>query len=195
MSNSATLLAVTIASRNASGADRATLVVGGLMTGVLLSAAFEQWQSGASLQSDLTALGAALVCAGWCLKLLWHRRFRGTLGSNRQDHQDHQDRHSRDRRRWSLSIASDGTTRLLDPLTAELIVADVVLAWALGNWIFLRVTAVSKVVCTQSGRDAGQSADCGWLLSRRDVSETDWHGLRRWLVWYRRSGGLGADPI
>ena len=189
-------LALTVDPGSATAANRLTVAAGGLMVAVLLLAAWEQWQEGASWRQCLLSLSAAFACAGWCCMLVWRE-----LGSDRSGRHGGRSRRNRGRPRWLLQIAPDGRLRLADPATDVAVDAAVMMAWSLGNLIYLRVGPISKVVADQTAADAGQSAasacaghadDSRWLLAKRDLSPADWHGLRRWLVWYRRSGQGGA---
>ena len=180
-------LAVTVDPGSPVAVDRPTLVVGSLMAGALVLSAWEQWQDGFAWQHWGMSLLAAFACAAWCLALL---------------------RSSRGGRRWSLVVAPDGRVRLEDPATGESVDAAVVALWSLGRLIYVRVGPICKVARARSGADAGQSdraavaaavpvlraADCRFLLARQALGDAAWHGLRRWLVWYRRSahGESGA---
>ena len=147
-------------------------VVGALMTGGLGMAAWEQWHDGLAAGHWLLPLGAALACAAW-----------GLLESRR----------ARRNRSLCLRIAADGGLRLAQPPEEASVEAVVVAAWMLGSLVYLRVRATTKVDPAAPTADGRQSEpvfgrrDCRLLMTRREFSESDWHGLRRWLVWHRRS--------
>ena len=157
------------------GSVRLVRTVGALMAGALGMAAWDQWQDGLAARHWLLPLGAALACIAWCLILSCQAR------SNRS---------------LSLRIAPDGGLRLMHSAAgAEAVEAEVgvVMAWGLGRLVYLHLRANIKVDPASPATNGQQSAsvvgseDCRLLLARRSFSESDWHGLRRWLVWYRRS--------
>ena len=84
-------------------------------------------------------------------------------------------RRSAARRQVRLQIEADGTLRLATCEGAEKTVVAAVTAWHVGGVICLRL------------RPGLGSGDCLFLLTRGAFDEASWHGLRRWLVWYRRS--------
>lgn len=180
-------LAVKVDAGGTAGAQRITLAVGGLMTAALVMAAWEPWQEGLAARHWLLPLIAAVACAAACLVQVRRRR----------------------RRPVSLRIGPDGRLKLLVAGSAEAVDVEVVMTWGLGRLIYLRVRPMIKVDSDAPAKDGRESdaatgmdpcssgacafcaGDCRFLLVRRYFSETDWHGLRRWLVWYRRSGHGG----
>ena len=179
-------LAVTVAGCSRVAADRATVAVASLMTGALWLAAWEQWQEGFAARHWLLPLVAGLACAVWCGASL--RRSRGSRG-------------------WSLEVAPDGRILVRDPIAGESVEAAVTMAWCLGRLIYLQARPMIKVAFAAPAADGRQSdpgaaavgfprppaADCRFLLARRYPGDPDWHGLRRWLVWYRRSNRGNSD--
>ena len=75
-----------------------------------------------------------------------------------------------------LRIGADGAVGLVAREGGEPVAAAVVLAWQLGGLVCLRLRPA-----------AIGSGDCLILLLRGSYDEARWHGLRRWLVWHRRS--------
>ena len=74
-----------------------------------------------------------------------------------------------------LVVAPDGAAGIATAPGAVPVPAEVVGAWRLGDVLFVRL------------RPAGARRDCRLLLTRADVAPEQWHGLRRWQVWLRRS--------
>jgi hypothetical protein len=140
---------------------RFTAAVGLLMAGLLALAAREQSFAAAGGGRGWLTLGCAVACAAWCLILC-----RRGIG----------------RRRLLLRVTADGILRLLERDSGETTDAAVVSAWRLGGLICLRLRPDDPQRPAAFG-----SGDCLLLLARRSLSQSQWHGLRRWLVWYRRS--------
>ena len=156
-----------------SAADcRVSAVVGGLMTTVLLLAAWERIQEGPAQGYWLLPLTCAAVCAGW--SVLTCRR-------------------SRHRPGMRLQVMSDGRLRLSALDGGESVDAVLVRSWSLGRLIWLHLRPASKVDLTAAASDRRESSffsgstDCRFLLTRSALDEGRWHALRRWLVWHRRS--------
>jgi hypothetical protein len=187
---------VAVEAGNLSGAGRVTAAVGILMTIALSMAAIEAWLEGLPMRQALLALGAACACAAWCLRLV---------------------RRSRRADARCLRIAPDGKARLVDRVSGESVDAEVMVAWGLGRLIYLCFRPVikvdSKVDSDTLGEDRRESVlaagakggtpvaspfgtgDYRLLLVRGCFSESQWHGLRRWLVWYRRSGHAESAAV
>lgn len=186
-------LAVKVAAQDSAGAVGETVAIAGLMTGTLVMAATEVWQEGLDVRHWLLPLACALACTAWCLMLV-----------------------ARGRRRpaWVIRIAPDGALALQAPEGGQTVAATVTAAIGLGHLIYLRVKPMVKVDFAPPPEDDRQSVgqegiapgsvdgsprrglqpcgrfprDCHFLLARRSFSVDVWHGLRRWLVWYRRCG-------
>lgn len=179
-------LAVTVSGGIDTGASRITLLAGAATAGSLGMSAAEQWREGLTMRHWSLPLIAGLVCAFWSLLVAW-----------------------RDRRLpvRTLAIDGDGGLRLIDPHGGAPIEAFAIVAWRLGAVFFLHARATKKVACALPAADGPQSEseagaadvqaprglDYRLLLVRRRVPDADWHGLCRWLVWYRRSG-RGKPP-
>jgi hypothetical protein len=153
------------------GENRLTALVGAVMTMVLLLAAAERIQEGPAAQSWLP-LACALACALWAFHA-WRRsalrpavRLQVLQGGG-----------------WRLSALDSGESRE----------AILVRGWSLGGLIALhlrRTDPIEPAAAAQARpkwRLRGGSTDCRFLLSRRSFDETQWHALRRYLVWQRRS--------
>jgi len=152
--------------------NRISAAVGGLMTTVLLLAAWERLQDGVAPGHWLLPLICAFACAGWCV--LTCRRNRRRPGVR-------------------LQVMQDGRLRLSALDGGESVDAVLVRGWSLGRLIWLHLRPASKVDLAAAATDRRESsffpgsADCRFLLTRNSFDEGRWHALRRWLVWHRRS--------
>jgi hypothetical protein len=137
---------------------RLTALVGLLMTAALALAAVEQFTQGGR---GWLGAAVAVACAAWCIGRCRRSAVRGQV-----------------RRLLRLQIKVDGSIGLAAREGDGAVATAVVSAWQLGGLVCLRLRPASA--------DFG-SGDCLLLLERRSFDPTSWHGLRRWLVWYRRS--------
>jgi hypothetical protein len=154
-------------------AGRIAAAAGALMATTLVLAAWEQ--GGLAAGAGWLPLGCAAASAVWCLGLY---------------------RRSRRKQSLCLQVSAEGLLRLVSPGSGEAVAVGVVAAWGIGHFMGLRLRpAVAAEQAAANGRQpAGRpsaagfgSADCWLVLARWSFSEARWHGLRRWLVWYRRS--------
>jgi hypothetical protein len=141
------------------GARRAVLALAATMCAMLLLSAWNGWQVAEGEAADSRRWRLPLVCAVACLAccLDWLR-----TGTKRD-------------RTLRLIVAPDGAARLVDGSGTTPVAAEVVGAWRLGRVLCLRL------------RPAGAQRDCRLLFLQGDVAPAQWHGLRRWQVWLRRS--------
>jgi hypothetical protein len=152
------------------GESRLTAAVGAVMTAVLLLAAAERFREGPAAQAWLP-LACALVCAFWGFHA-WRRSAR--------------------RPAVRLQVLQEGGWRLSSLDGGECREAVLVKGWSLGRLIALHLRPTNPVepAPARAGpelRFRSGSADCRFLLSRRSFDEAQWHALRRYLVWQRRS--------
>lgn len=147
------------------GTIRVTAVVGLVLTAALALAAVEQFTQEEGGRGWLAA-GLAFACASWCIALC--RRFAARR---------------RLQRHLRLEVKADGSIGLASREGEETVAAAVVSAWQLGGLVCLRLRPATA---------AFGSGDCLFLLVRRSFDQARWHGLRRWLVWYRRSSRRAA---
>ncbi len=147
------------------GARRAVLALAASMCAMLLLSAWNGWQVAEGEATDPRRWWLPLVCAAACLAccLDWLRT-----------------EAARDRT-LRLIVAPDGAARLGSGPGRVPVAAEVVGAWRLGRILYLRL------------RPAGAQHDCRLLFLQGDVPPAQWHGLRRWQVWLRRS--LNAHRI
>jgi hypothetical protein len=159
-----------IADVGAKEGNRVVALVGSSMAGALLLAAIEGFLDGAA-GSGWLPLGCSLACAGLCLRACLRRR-----------------------PAVRLQVMPDGMLRL-HSATRDGEVRDAVFVrgWSLGRTIFLQLRPVSGVDPAALGGNRPQSVsafgsgDCRLLLESRSFDGAQWHALRRWLVWHRRS--------
>jgi hypothetical protein len=158
------------------GESGVTAAIGVLTTAVLLLAATEQFREAPAGRWWL-ALGCAMASALWC-RGSWRRSSR--------------------RPRMRLKVADDGRLRLTCLDSGESCDAVFVAGWKLGRLIWLHLRALPKVDPAPGRPDHRQSVfgsgrnDGRFLLTRGFFEVTDWHALRRWLVWHGRSRGSGV---
>jgi hypothetical protein len=165
-------LALAVDAARCDATRRVAAVIGALLFAALLLAALEQFLSGPQGARWWLPLACALVCGAWCLM---------------------QCRRSACRPRYRLRVSNDGKLCLLAADSGESHDAVLAGAWCLSSLIWLRVSASAKVDPDRSDANDPQSASCfksgdyGFMLARASFDEATWHGLRRWLLWHRRS--------
>jgi hypothetical protein len=163
-------LAVVVDVGRQDASRRVAALVGLLMTAVLLLAASEQSDDGGR---GWLALVCALFCAAWSATAWGRPKMCPTL---------------------RLQVTAEGRLRLLGPEIGTATDALLLHGWSVGPVIVLRVAAQRKVDPAALAANDGQSAsvlgsvDCRLVLVRGSCDVNRWHALRRWLVWYRRSG-------
>jgi hypothetical protein len=143
------------------GATRLTALVGLLMTASLALAAVEQFTQGGR---GWLGAAVAVACAAWCIGRCRRSVVRRQVG-----------------RQLRLQIKPDGSIGLAASEGEGAVAAAVVSVWQLGGLVCLRLRPTTVVF---------GSGDCLFLLVRGSFDHASWHGLRRWLVWYRRSRRL-----
>ena len=146
------------------------------MCATLLMSAWTGWQEAQAAGVEPRRWWLPLACVIACLACCLPRRGRAGAGEGPQRslrgffrNQPARDRALR------LFVAPDGAAQVVPTVDAAPIAAEVVGAWRLGSVVYLRL------------RPAGARRDCHFLLSRADLAPDQWHGLRRWQVWLRRS--------
>ena len=143
------------------GTARLTAAVGLLVSGALALAAIEQFRAEAAGGGGGLFFVLPVACAVWCSLLC---------------------RRSMSSRELLLRIGADGALGLVPRRGGEPVAAAAVLAWQLCGLVCLRLRPAAGADSRAIG-----SGDCLILLLRGSFDEARWHGLRRWLVWYRRS--------
>ena len=165
-------LALVVDAGRCDATRRFTAAIGSLLVAALLLSVLEQSPSGAASAQWWLSVACALACAAWCF-------FQCQRSACRPLHQ--------------LRLSDDGRLCLVAGDSGESQDAVLAGAWSLGPLISLRVCTTAKVDPTGTDANDPQSAsgfkscDCSFLLARSSFDEASWHGLRRWLVWHRRS--------
>jgi hypothetical protein len=149
---------------------RLTAAVGLLLSGSLMLAAIEQFAAEAVTQGWL-CLACALACGLWCG--IACRRLARKPALRLQIRPD-----------GSIAVAAGGQGGLLPATVAG--------AWRLGGLMCLRLRRARDPVPPSekdifAWRGTVGSDDCLLLLTTESLDGASWHGLRRWLVWHRRS--------